>query len=123
MQTQSASELVQKKCKPCEGGVEPVSPDEARQQLEKIPGWKLSGDGKAIRKEWVVKDFMTVRERGSVQHLGSTVGARLHPSKDRMDARRRCFPPLPHRASRKRQASTPSCVWTKASAGCIPVRW
>jgi 4a-hydroxytetrahydrobiopterin dehydratase len=59
MQTQSASELVQKKCKPCEGGVEPVLPDEARRQLEKLPGWMLSADGKAIRKEWVVKDFMT----------------------------------------------------------------
>jgi salicylate synthetase len=33
-----------------------------------------------------VIDFMTVRERGSVQHLGSTVSARLHASKDRMDA-------------------------------------
>jgi 4a-hydroxytetrahydrobiopterin dehydratase len=59
MITATASELVQKKCRPCEGGVEPVSPDEARRQLEKLPGWKLSADGKAIRKEWVVKDFMT----------------------------------------------------------------
>jgi salicylate synthetase len=40
----------------------------------------------------VVKDFMSVRERGSVQHLGSTVGARLHPSKDRMDALEALFP-------------------------------
>jgi salicylate synthetase len=40
----------------------------------------------------VVKDFMTVRERGSVQHLGSTVGARLHASKDRMDALEALFP-------------------------------
>ncbi|MFG1932294.1 salicylate synthase [Mycobacterium sp. NPDC048908] len=40
----------------------------------------------------MVKDFMTVRERGSVQHLGSTVGARLHPSKDRMDALEALFP-------------------------------
>jgi anthranilate/para-aminobenzoate synthase component I len=33
----------------------------------------------------VVKDFMTVRERGSVQHLGSKVGTRLHASMNRMD--------------------------------------
>ena len=39
-----------------------------------------------------VTDFMTVRERGSVQHLGSTVSARLHPSKDRMDALEALFP-------------------------------
>lgn len=39
-----------------------------------------------------VTDFMTVRERGSVQHLGSTVGARLDPSMDRMDALEALFP-------------------------------
>jgi salicylate synthetase len=40
----------------------------------------------------VVSDFMTVRERGSVQHLGSTVTARLDPSSDRMDALEALFP-------------------------------
>ncbi len=40
----------------------------------------------------VVADFMTVRERGSVQHLGSTVTARLAPSSDRMDALEALFP-------------------------------
>jgi len=39
-----------------------------------------------------VVDFMTVRERGSVQHLGSTVTARLDASKDRMDALETLFP-------------------------------
>ncbi len=39
-----------------------------------------------------VIDFMTVRERGSVQHLGSTVTARLDASKDRMDALETLFP-------------------------------
>ncbi|OIN82122.1 salicylate synthase [Mycobacterium malmoense] len=40
----------------------------------------------------VVTDFMTVRERGSVQHLGSTICARLGPSSDRMDALEALFP-------------------------------
>ena len=40
----------------------------------------------------VVTDFMTVRERGSVQHLGSTVSGRLDPSNDRMDALEALFP-------------------------------
>lgn len=40
----------------------------------------------------VVNDFMTVRERGSVQHLGSTVSGRLGPSNDRMDALEALFP-------------------------------
>ena len=39
-----------------------------------------------------VVDFMTVRERGSVQHLGSTVTGRLGSSKDRMDALETLFP-------------------------------
>ena len=39
-----------------------------------------------------VTDFMTVRERGSVQHLGSTVGARLDPAHNRMDALEALFP-------------------------------
>ena len=39
-----------------------------------------------------VTDFMTVRERGSVQHLGSTINARLNPSRDRMDALEALFP-------------------------------
>ncbi|CAN5718874.1 mycobactin biosynthesis salicylate synthase MbtI [soil metagenome] len=40
----------------------------------------------------VVTDFMTVRERGSVQHLGSTVGGQLDPSMGRMDALEALFP-------------------------------
>ncbi|HTM85486.1 MAG TPA: salicylate synthase [Mycobacterium sp.] len=39
-----------------------------------------------------VTDFMTVRERGSVQHLGSTVCGRLDRLRDRMDALEALFP-------------------------------
>ncbi|QLL10334.1 salicylate synthase [Mycobacterium vicinigordonae] len=39
-----------------------------------------------------VVDFMAVRERGSVQHLGSTVTGRLDPASDRMDALEALFP-------------------------------
>jgi salicylate synthetase len=39
-----------------------------------------------------VIDFMTVRERGSVQHLGSAVTGRLDASKDRMDVLETLFP-------------------------------
>jgi salicylate synthetase len=39
-----------------------------------------------------VIDFMTVRERGSVQHLGSTITGRLDAAKDRMDAFETLFP-------------------------------
>ena len=47
------------KCQPCEGGVQPIWPQQAAKQLEKLPGWYLSKDGHRLRKEWVVKNFMT----------------------------------------------------------------
>jgi 4a-hydroxytetrahydrobiopterin dehydratase len=59
MAVQSPSELVKKKCKPCEGGVDPFSPEEAKAQLQKLPGWRLTHDGQRIRKDWKVKDFMS----------------------------------------------------------------
>ena len=54
----TASELALKKCKPCEGGVDPVSPQDAAEQIKNLAGWTLSADSKKIRKEWVVKNFM-----------------------------------------------------------------
>jgi 4a-hydroxytetrahydrobiopterin dehydratase len=33
------------------------SPDEVRDQLTKLPGWKAAESGKAIRRQWVAKDF------------------------------------------------------------------
>jgi 4a-hydroxytetrahydrobiopterin dehydratase len=57
MTTATVEELKQKKCKPCEGGVPPVSRPEAERLLEKLPGWELTEDGKRIRRQWVVKDF------------------------------------------------------------------
>lgn len=58
MSAQSPAELVQKKCKPCEGGVAPYSPEEAKEQLKQLSGWRLTHDGQRIRKDWKVKNFM-----------------------------------------------------------------
>ena len=58
MAVQTASDLVQKKCLPCEGGVEACSIEEARSQVELLDGWRLTHDGKRIRKDWRVKNFM-----------------------------------------------------------------
>lgn len=58
MTAQTTAELVAKKCKPCEGGVDPYSRDEAVDQLKKLSGWKLTDDGQRIRKEWTAKHFM-----------------------------------------------------------------
>ena len=58
MEIQAAEQLVGKKCKPCEGGVEPCTLDESQQQLGKLDGWYLTHDGQRIRKDWTVKHFM-----------------------------------------------------------------
>ncbi len=58
MSTQTASELAQKKCLPCEGGVEPCDLDQAKRQLGELVGWQLTHDGQRIRKDWKVKNFM-----------------------------------------------------------------
>jgi 4a-hydroxytetrahydrobiopterin dehydratase len=52
-------ELTAKKCRPCEGGVPPLSKTEVAEMLKQVPGWKLTADGKRIRREWRVKDFVT----------------------------------------------------------------
>ncbi len=58
MQVQATEQLVAKKCKPCEGGVDPCTREEAEAQLKKLNGWRLTQDGQRIRKDWTVKDFM-----------------------------------------------------------------
>jgi 4a-hydroxytetrahydrobiopterin dehydratase len=58
MHPQSAEQLTQKKCLPCEGGVPKYSLEQARDQLRSLAGWRLAHDGQRIRKEWVVKNFV-----------------------------------------------------------------
>jgi 4a-hydroxytetrahydrobiopterin dehydratase len=59
MTTPTAVELRGKRCLPCEGGVPPLPAEAVRQYLAALPAWKLSEDGKRIRREWRVKDFVT----------------------------------------------------------------
>jgi 4a-hydroxytetrahydrobiopterin dehydratase len=55
--TVSATGLAGKRCQPCEGGVPPLAAEQVREHLAALPQWKLSDDGKRIRREWRVKDF------------------------------------------------------------------
>jgi 4a-hydroxytetrahydrobiopterin dehydratase len=58
METQTTEQLTAKKCVPCEGGVPKYTLEEARDQLTKLSGWRLTHEGERIRKDWVVKNFM-----------------------------------------------------------------
>jgi 4a-hydroxytetrahydrobiopterin dehydratase len=52
------SELAQKKCKACEGGVAPLTREAAVALLAEVDsGWKLSADARSIRREFAFKDF------------------------------------------------------------------
>lgn len=62
MQIQSPEQLVARKCQPCEGGIPPCTADEARRQLERLAGWKLTHDGQRIRKDWTVQNFLAGME-------------------------------------------------------------
>jgi 4a-hydroxytetrahydrobiopterin dehydratase len=55
---QSPDQLRGKKCLPCEGGVDPYTPQQAQEQLKQLTGWRLTHDGQRIRKDWKVKNFM-----------------------------------------------------------------
>lgn len=58
MSTPTAAELIAKKCVPCEGGVAAFTPDAAQAQSQALSGWRLTHDGRRIRKEWTVRDFL-----------------------------------------------------------------
>jgi 4a-hydroxytetrahydrobiopterin dehydratase len=62
MAAQSPAQLRQKKCLPCEGGVDPFTPEAAREQLRQLHGWRLTHDGQRIRKDWTVKNFMAAMD-------------------------------------------------------------
>lgn len=58
MDVHTSQTLVQKRCLPCEGGVDACSLDMAKLQLQQLNGWHLTRDGKRIRKDWQFKNFM-----------------------------------------------------------------
>jgi len=49
--------LSQRRCKPCEGGVIPMTPEEANTYLEEIKEWELTADGKAISRRFRFRNF------------------------------------------------------------------
>ena len=53
-----SADLVERKCKPCEGGVPPLQPDTASQLLKALNGeWSISSDGKWISRTFDFTNF------------------------------------------------------------------
>lgn len=55
----TATELVHKKCRACESGLPSLTPEQVREHVAAVPEWRLTPDGRRIRREWRVKDFVT----------------------------------------------------------------
>lgn len=68
--------LSQKKCIPCEPGTDPISPADAKNMLIQIPGWELALEGRAIRRRFQFKDFMSAL--AFVQKLAPVAEAEGH---------------------------------------------
>jgi 4a-hydroxytetrahydrobiopterin dehydratase len=58
----TAIQLRQKRCAPCEGGVEALAAEDVRELLSAVPEWRLTGDAKRLRREWRMKDFVAALE-------------------------------------------------------------
>jgi 4a-hydroxytetrahydrobiopterin dehydratase len=67
------SELSEKKCKPCEGGVTPLARSEAQNLLTQLAtDWTLAEDGLSIRREFRFKDFYrTMSFVNAVAHIAN----------------------------------------------------
>ncbi|MDR3639232.1 MAG: 4a-hydroxytetrahydrobiopterin dehydratase [Isosphaeraceae bacterium] len=57
MSTPTADELRRKSCVACEGGIPPLSVEQARALLPSVEGWSLTHDGQRIRRSWVARNF------------------------------------------------------------------
>lgn len=82
------SELTQKRCTPCEGGVPPLGKDAAERLLGQVAGWSLSGKG--ISKEFQFKNFVeaigfTNRVAELAEQEGHHPDIHIHYSRVRFD--------------------------------------
>lgn len=50
--------LAERRCKPCEGGIAPLSLEQARSGMRQLsPEWQLIEEGKALWREFSFRDF------------------------------------------------------------------
>ncbi len=54
--------LTEQKCVPCEGGVDPITRDDAEVLLKHIPEWELARDTASISRKYEFRDFSSAME-------------------------------------------------------------
>ncbi len=52
-----SSTLEERACRPCEGGIDPLSPDRVARLLPQVPGWTLDAGGTALSRRFEFSDF------------------------------------------------------------------
>ncbi len=72
----SRCELTQKKCVPCEGGLKPLPPEQAKKLLAEVPGWEFAQESKAIKRCFKFKNFKQALE--FVNKAGAVAEAEGH---------------------------------------------
>ncbi|MCG8435117.1 MAG: 4a-hydroxytetrahydrobiopterin dehydratase [Gammaproteobacteria bacterium] len=71
------TDLAEKHCIPCEGGVQPLTEAEARKYLGKLcADWELSKDAKEIRRDFKFKGFN--KTMGFVNAVAWIANAEMH---------------------------------------------
>lgn len=50
--------LTQKTCVPCQGGIPPLTPAEAGEFLDQVPGWALNDASDRLNRKFAFDDFM-----------------------------------------------------------------
>ena len=67
------SELTAKKCVPCEGGIDPLTREQAQALMGQLNGeWRLAEDGKSIHREWKFRNFFhTMSFVNAVAHIAN----------------------------------------------------
>jgi 4a-hydroxytetrahydrobiopterin dehydratase len=65
--------LTERSCKPCEGGVEPMTREQAVAWLAQLePDWSLNGDAKSLKRAYKFKDFYrTMSFVNAIAHIAN----------------------------------------------------
>jgi 4a-hydroxytetrahydrobiopterin dehydratase len=49
--------LEERACRPCEGGIDPLTPERVARLLPQVPGWALAPDGATLTRHFEFGDF------------------------------------------------------------------
>jgi len=67
------TDLTAKKCVPCEGGIDPLTRDQAHELMKQLHAdWRLSDDAKSLHREWKFRNFFhTMSFVNAVAHIAN----------------------------------------------------